>query len=1099
MAFNKSKALENALKFLNQGKVAQAIGEYQLILRNDPKDQATLMTVGDLFARQADMPQAVEYFERLAHVYLSDGFNSKAIAIYKKIAKLAPNELAPLERLADLYVQQGVLSEARPLFLQIAEAHLKANHSQKAVEVLHRLLEVEPENQRVQMRLAELYGMMGQKQEAAQTYLGYAQRLFERGETDEAEKLVDRAIEVDSKNSEAILLKGKILAAANNLDGAIGILNHHPEAQAGGDVTELLVDYELRAGHSHQAAVRARQQLARGVEHFTLLYSVSEAMIESGDAANALPLLTELRTPMVEAGAQDSFVKSLSTLCEKSPGQTEPLEMLVDFCRHASEPFRLNAALGQLADAYAAQENYPRAEELLVELVDRNKNDERLVERLNQLRARSGGAPVPVSSTEIAPAIPVANEAVVSAVEAVDEATVNLTPVVAPTIVEETLDEDTQRYIAQALTDVDLFSSYGLTQKATHLLENVLQRAPRHTPTLERLLDLHLGAGNDRRTAELAAQLEQIHRERNDHVNADRFGELRRRYSKVAGLTESDLPAAPAMVASTPGAPVVESAPASGAWSHEVSPQVGTPVPTEAAASTVVMPPANIEPPAFEIAAAPAPEAEIPAAAAEPIEFEIPLVDLDAVTREPQEVSADAVVAETAQAATAEPGPESGELDLSDEWAAISGEAQEEKPAPAEAAGLVAPLEFDPIVEPEAVAPVQSTPVSEDETIAEIRRTANEAVAQLDSDVEIIEAEPDHATGVKAFEIDSNLAQSDLTEDVFEVPPAEELPPAQVEASAEPGPEPVAEPEAETSFEIAEEPVEASANVESLPASLLEFLNEPAPEIVEAPAAELEIELTPEPAHTQRNGEATTTDEFLSDLAAEFDDLEAPPVETVQASAIQPAPAHQPDEIHSQLQEVFAETAVTPRASSVAVPAASTIPPPPASAMRVSGLTESAPVPNSIEHMDELAEVFQEFRSELGEMSDEDEDLETHYNLGIAYREMGLLDEAIGEFQKVAKAIQKGKPFRYEMNCSTMLGLSFMDKGEPMVASLWYKRALTTPHLEEESILALQYDLGLALESAGESNAALDSFRQVYAANIDYRDVADRIATLQKQ
>src|SRR5271155_5401821 len=136
MAFNKSKALENALKFLNQGKVAQAIGEYQLILRADPKDQATLMTVGDLFARQGDMTQAIEYFERLAQVYLNDGFNSKAIAIYKKIA-----ELAPLERLADLYVQQGVLSEARPLFLQIAEAHLKSNHSQKAVEVLHRLLE----------------------------------------------------------------------------------------------------------------------------------------------------------------------------------------------------------------------------------------------------------------------------------------------------------------------------------------------------------------------------------------------------------------------------------------------------------------------------------------------------------------------------------------------------------------------------------------------------------------------------------------------------------------------------------------------------------------------------------------------------------------------------------------------------------------------------------------------------------------------------------------------------------------------------------------------------------------------------------------------
>jgi tetratricopeptide (TPR) repeat protein len=148
--------------------------------------------------------------------------------------------------------------------------------------------------------------------------------------------------------------------------------------------------------------------------------------------------------------------------------------------------------------------------------------------------------------------------------------------------------------------------------------------------------------------------------------------------------------------------------------------------------------------------------------------------------------------------------------------------------------------------------------------------------------------------------------------------------------------------------------------------------------------------------------------------------------------------------------------------------------------------------------LDQLADVFQEFRSELGEMSDEDEDLETHYNLGIAYREMGLLDEAIGEFQKVAQAVQRGKPFAYAMNCAAMLALSFMDKGEPKVAALWYERALKTPGLDEDAVLALRYDLGISLESAGESQSALDNFRQVYAMNIDYRDVADRIAMLQK-
>lgn len=169
-------------------------------------------------------------------------------------------------------------------------------------------------------------------------------------------------------------------------------------------------------------------------------------------------------------------------------------------------------------------------------------------------------------------------------------------------------------------------------------------------------------------------------------------------------------------------------------------------------------------------------------------------------------------------------------------------------------------------------------------------------------------------------------------------------------------------------------------------------------------------------------------------------------------------------------------------------------PPPGGAAASQAAAPQSADTGN----VDQLREVFQDFRSELGEMGEEDEDLETHYNLGIAYREMGLLDEAIGEFQKVAKAVQAGRPFRYAMQCSTLLALTFTAKGEPKIAALWYQRALETPNLDQESVLALRYDLGLALELAGDAPAALESFRQVYAMNIDYRDVAERIAALQK-
>ena len=86
MAYNKSKFVEAAQKLLNQGKVAQAIAEYQQILKYEPRDQVTLMTIGELYIRQGETFQAIDYFERLAQLFVGDGFLTKAIAVYKRIA-----------------------------------------------------------------------------------------------------------------------------------------------------------------------------------------------------------------------------------------------------------------------------------------------------------------------------------------------------------------------------------------------------------------------------------------------------------------------------------------------------------------------------------------------------------------------------------------------------------------------------------------------------------------------------------------------------------------------------------------------------------------------------------------------------------------------------------------------------------------------------------------------------------------------------------------------------------------------------------------------------------------------------------------------------
>jgi len=80
-----------------------------------------------------------------------------------------------------------------------------------------------------------------------------------------------------------------------------------------------------------------------------------------------------------------------------------------------------------------------------------------------------------------------------------------------------------------------------------------------------------------------------------------------------------------------------------------------------------------------------------------------------------------------------------------------------------------------------------------------------------------------------------------------------------------------------------------------------------------------------------------------------------------------------------------------------------------------------------------------------------------------------------------------------------LLAVSFVDKGMPQIAAKWYLRALETPNLDEESTLALLYDLGAAYEQAGDTRSALERFSEVYSQNIDYRDVAEKIRTLQQK
>jgi tetratricopeptide (TPR) repeat protein len=148
-----------------------------------------------------------------------------------------------------------------------------------------------------------------------------------------------------------------------------------------------------------------------------------------------------------------------------------------------------------------------------------------------------------------------------------------------------------------------------------------------------------------------------------------------------------------------------------------------------------------------------------------------------------------------------------------------------------------------------------------------------------------------------------------------------------------------------------------------------------------------------------------------------------------------------------------------------------------------------------------LAAIFDEFREAVEEAGDDGAgaDFETHYNMGLAYREMGLLDQAVEEFQTAAAMTAQGDGTPRYLQCCNLLGHCFMEKQMPRPAAMWFKKGLSAPGHTEDEYQAMRYDLGTVYEMMGDTERAIEVLSEVYAIDVSYRGVAERLRELQTQ
>jgi tetratricopeptide (TPR) repeat protein len=138
----------------------------------------------------------------------------------------------------------------------------------------------------------------------------------------------------------------------------------------------------------------------------------------------------------------------------------------------------------------------------------------------------------------------------------------------------------------------------------------------------------------------------------------------------------------------------------------------------------------------------------------------------------------------------------------------------------------------------------------------------------------------------------------------------------------------------------------------------------------------------------------------------------------------------------------------------------------------------------------DFQEMLRKFKQGIAD-NVEEEDHQSHYDLGVAYKEMGLLDEAIAEFQKALRAPTNRVP-TYEA-----LGQCFMEKEQVAMAATILSRALHEKGVTEDQLVGVLYLLGRCAEARGQREQAVEYYQRVFVLDIQFRDVGERLVAVE--
>lgn len=1065
MALDKNKVKQNVAKFVSQKKYIEAIREQQKLVDDNPKDIQTLQYLGNIYLMAGQKEQAVPVFIRVAELYHKSGFTPKALASIKIALREAPDNTQAQELYATFAEQTGLQRDAIDAYEKLVNSYIVLGQLDKAESILTKLLDLNPENIKYQLQHGDLLTRLNRKEEAIPSYLKAAENLVVQGKIKESAKIYERILQLDPKRIIALENSIKNLLDQKEPQKALELLDTVVGGrEAPSKINELKANILISLKDFEKAEAILRKAAEKSPIRGSLLQSFMRLYIPQKKFEILIRLISS-QIPNADAIHLKELEGAFEEIIDQSSSTLEAFSGLIVVQRKIGDRGRLLSTLSKYSNILVEKNDYKGAETVVKEMLEIAPNEMQLMAKLDDIREKLGYKKVEPPPQKEPEVIVIEKEKEFQQEIAKKEPPQEAEPEVEIEVEIEDISSEMpvetmnkEKEVEKKPEKVQSLSQEQIEVTSTFSSPSVIEESEKDSISveIEDEAEIEEAAVDEETEVKEKEEIEEAEVEPQG-VSSKKFDErtaasIQEKFSEAQiflkyGLFEKAIGELQSVLKIIPDH----------IQAHQKLIGIYRQLDKKDKLVKQIIKLANVFRQQGDLDTAEN------------------LVE-EAMQIDPNH-KAILEFTEKGKAVKSRPQKVFGFKELDAIAEMVKGKKAETPKAVEKFEEIESPQEFEEEVKEEAV-----------EEEKEIEIDMNEEQLSSQPEEKLIEIEE------QSFE---EVPEKKIIEEKEKLPKENEKESFSLEISSE---------EIERTDELNEKLEEAefyfAQELYEDAKKICEELNSKFPEdvriidllgrinsVVEKRKEELQIqEAKTETIEVEEQAAGKEKKEKMDDLSLLDQELVkglggVVPVErkrtkvkvTLKDVLPEEERPKEEEKAATETDEEFYDLAKELGAALEGLEDTAT------------GLFDEEGEEKTSEEMS-FEEVFKEFKKGV-EKKVAEEDYDTHYNLGIAYKEMELIDEAIGEFQIAARS-----PMFFADSCA-MLGKCFQIKGMYDLAEKWYRKGLDSRGFPEDVYNGLKYDLAELLEKTDRKKEALELYKEVYASNANYREVKDKISS----